>query len=122
MIRTNAVGKYVLTYEATGVIRRLPVESRGTSRRGTEWMHGNVWLEVFEEGVDGSVPLCLSTWDEEMWETLNRIGIGKKIRVKYHVECSEYYDGARISFLIDEVGGMSDGEDYIYGTRKGGKS
>ena len=52
----------------------------GTSKHGHEWSMQNVQLEVTEEGAEGSVTIWLTAWDEELIETLNRIGINKRSR------------------------------------------
>lgn len=119
MIKDEGNGRYVLQYEVEGVIRRLPLEKRGTGRTGYEWVMGQVLLEVFEEGVDGSAQLHLITWSEEMVEILNRIGVGKKVKALYHIECREFFDNYKTSLVIDDIDMMSESENYLIGKKKG---
>lgn len=114
-------GKSVLSYEATGVIRRIPLEKRGVARSGREWVLGSVLLEVTEDDAESSAQLFLQTWDDLMVETLNRIGVGKQVKVRYHIECREYYDSYKTNLILDDIAGMTDGEDFVYGTKKKGE-
>ncbi len=118
MIEKQQDGRYVLQYEATGIIRRIPIERRGVSKHGTEWVRGGVLLEVAEDGCEGSAQLFLTTWQEEMIETINRIGVGKNVKVKFHIECREYFDNYQCNILLDDIFGLSEGEDFIYGKKK----
>ena len=119
MIKDDRNGRYVLQYEVEGVIRRLPLERRGVSKAGREWTMGQVLLEVSEEGVDGSAQLHLITWSEEMVEMLNRIGVGKRVKSTFHVECKEYFDNYKTSLILDGIEMLSDGENYLIGKKKG---
>ena len=121
MIKDEGNGRYVLQYEVEGVIRRLPLEKRGTGRTGHEWVMGQVLLEVSEEGIDGSAQLHLITWSEEMVEILNRIGVGKRVKSVYHVECREFFDNYKTSLILDDISLLSDGENFLIGTKKGEK-
>lgn len=120
MIRDDGSGRYVLQYTVEGVIRRLPLEKRGTGRTGHEWVMGQVLLEVSEEGVDGSAQLHLITWSEEMVEMLNRIGVGKRVKISFHISSTEYYDNYKTSIILDEIQMLSDGENFLLG-KKGEK-
>lgn len=121
MINTDSTGRPLLQYDIVGEIRRIPIERRGTSASGHEWVLGGVLLEVFEEGGNGgSVPLYLTTWQEDIVETVNRIGVGKRVRVRYHIETREYHDSYRVSAIVDSIGGMDEGEDFLYGTKRKG--
>jgi hypothetical protein len=117
MLKDDGTGKHLLTYEVTGVIRRIPIESRGETR-GHEWVRGGVLLEVFEDGVDGSAMLWLMTWKDEMIETLNTIGVGKRVRVTYHLDTREKHDNYQVSTIIDSIEGLTDAESYIYNKKK----
>lgn len=119
MIRTDENGRSVLAFEAEGVIRRLPLERRGVAKSGREWVLGSVLLEVSEEGADSSAQLFLNTWDEIMVETLNRIGVGKQVRVRYHIECREYFDSYKTNLILDGIEGKSESENFLYGTKTG---
>ena len=121
MIKDDGNGRYVLQYEIEGVIRRLPLEKRGTSKAGREWVMGQVLLEVSEEGVDGSAQLHLITWSEEMVEMLNRIGVGKDVVVTFHIECSAYYDNYRTNLVLDSIEGKNEAENFLYGINKKGE-
>lgn len=122
MLRTDATGRGVLQYEVTGRIARIPLERRGTSARGIPWVLGGCLLEVFEEGVEGSARLYLITWEDGMVELLNMIGVGKDVRVVFHIETRDRYDSYNVSAVIDSINGLNDNEDYLYGTRKKGES
>lgn len=118
MIKADNFGRYVLSQEVTGVIRRIPIESRGTSKSGREWVLGKMVLEVFEDGVEGSAQIYLTTFDPDLTETIQRIGVGKRVRVRFHVETKEYYDSYRTNLIVDAINGVTEGEDYVYGTFK----
>lgn len=117
MIQNDGTGRYLLTYEATATIRRIPVERRGVSKRGTEWVLGGVLVEIEEEGCNGSAQLYLQTWDDLMVERLNKLGVGKRVRIRYHIETKEYYEKYNTSIIIDEIGGCTEAEDYLYGKK-----
>ena len=103
MITEDNTGKRVLSFECTGVIRRIPIEKRGTSKRGIEWTLGGVLLEVSEDGVEGSAPLYLTAWGDEFVEEINNLGVGKKVDVKYHIETKEAYDRFRTDVVLDSI-------------------
>ena len=114
MLETDRTGKTLLTFEATGRISRIPIERRGTSSGGHEWVLGGVALEVFEEGVEGSAQLYITTWDEEKIELINRIGVGKNVKVKYRLETREKFNKLQTDVLLVDIAGMSDDEDFLY--------
>lgn len=115
MIKTDKTGRGVLQYECSGVIRRIPLERRGTTKAGIEWVLGGMLLEVNEDGMDDSAQLYLTTFDEMLIEKMNMIGVGKRVRVMYHIETREYYDSYRVNLVLDKIGGMTKGEDFVYG-------
>ena len=121
MITQNELGKYVLSQEVTGIIRRIPIESRGVSKGGREWVLGKVVLEVYEEGKEGSAQIYLTTFDEELTEMIQMLGVGKRVVVQFHIDVKEFYDSYRINLILDSISGMSENEDYVYGTKKGDK-
>lgn len=118
MIEKQQDGRYVLRYETCGIIRRIPIERRGVSKRGNEWVRGGVLLEVAEDGCEGSAQLFLTTWQEEMIETINRIGVGKNIKVKFHIECREYYDNYQCNILLDDIQMSTEGENFLIGKKQ----
>lgn len=118
MLKIDDTGRGVLQFESTGVIRRIPLERRGHTKGGKEWILGGCLLEVGEEGVAGSAQLYLITFKEELIEQINVIGVGKNVSVKYHLETKEYYDGFRVSVILDEIGLMTDAENFLIGKGK----
>lgn len=118
MIKTDSTGNSVLSYEVMGKITRIPLERRGTTKRGVEWTLGSCLLEVYEDGKDGSARLFLVTFDTELIETLNIIGVGKIVKARYHIDVRDRYDGYSVSLILDEVSGLTDGEDFLYGKPK----
>lgn len=118
MIQTDNTGRHLMCFETNAVIRRIPLERRGTSRSGKEWVMGSVVIEAFEDAECESALLYLITWQEEMIETLNILGVGKKCKVKFHIECREYYDSYKTSLFLDAIEGCTDGENRLYNTKK----
>jgi hypothetical protein len=118
MLKVDDTGRGVLQFESTGVVRRIPLERRGHTKGGKEWTLGGVLLEVGEEGVAGSAQLYLITFNEELIEQINIIGVGKRVKVKYHLETKEYYDNFRVSVILDEIGLMTDAENFLIGKGK----
>ena len=118
MLKVDETGRGVLQFESTGVVRRIPLERRGHTKGGKEWTLGGVLLEVGEEGVSGSAQLYLITFEDELIEQINIIGVGKHVRVKYHIETKEYYDSFRVSVILDEIGLMTDAENFLIGKGK----
>lgn len=118
MLKVDETGRGVLQFESTGVVRRIPLERRGHTKGGKEWTLGGVLLEVGEEGVAGSAQLYLITFEDELIEQINIIGVGKHVRVKYHIETKEYYDSFRVSVILDEIGLMTDAENFLIGKGK----
>ncbi len=118
MLKIDDTGRGVLQFESTGIIRRIPLERRGHTKGGKEWTLGGVLLEVGEEGVVGSAQLYLVTFKEELIEQISVIGVGKNVRVKYHIETKEYYDSFRVSAILDEIGLMTDAENFLIGKGK----
>lgn len=108
----------LLTYEATGIIRRIPVETRGKSKKGVPWTRGGVQLEVYEDGREGSALLFLYAWGDEMVETINMLGVGKRVRVRFRIESHEYYDKLTNDVVLIDINGLTEQEDFIYGTNR----
>lgn len=102
-----------LEYEVSGVIRRIPIEQRGTSKRGTPWTRGGVYLEVPTE--QGSAPLYVTAWGDELVEQINRIGMGKTVKVRFRIETRESYPGSyRTDVSLVSIQGMTKGENMMY--------
>lgn len=120
MIKTDNTGRHLMCFETKAIIRRLPMERRGTARSGREWVMGSVVIEAFEDAECESALLHLITWQEEMIETLNILGVGKKCKVKFHIECREYYDSYKTSLMLDSIEGLSEAENFLYNTKKKG--
>mgnify|MGYP006988854000 CR=1 FL=1 len=118
MLKDDGTGRYLLSYEVTGVIRRIPIEKRGTSRYGHEWVLGGVLLEVSEDGAEGSAPMYLTTFDPELIETINTLGVGKKVRVGYHINTRERFDGYTVSVIADTMELLTDGENFLLGRKE----
>lgn len=115
MIKTDETGRSFLSYESTGRIARIPMERRGKSARGHEWVLGSILLEVFdEENRSGSARLCLLTFDEILIEQMNTIGVGKDVKVRWHVDVRDNFDNYKVSLVLDEIEGMTMAESYIY--------
>ena len=120
MIKEGKDGRLLMQQTVSGVVRRIPLEKTGISKKGVEWTLGGVLIEASEEGFDGSVPLFFSTFDSELIELINRIGVGKDVVVTFHIECSAYYDNYRTNLVLDSIEGKSDAENFIYGIKKKG--
>lgn len=118
MIKQDTTGKYLLSFENEAIIRRIPLERRGATKRGMEWVLGGCLVEAFEEGWEGSAQLYLVTFNAELIEQINVIGVGKKVRVKYHIETKEYYDSFRTSVILDDIELMTDAENFLIGKGK----
>ena len=114
MIKTDSTGNSVLSYEITGKIARIPLEKRGVSKRGVEWVLGSCLLEVYDENGDGSARLFAVTFDDELIETLNVIGVGKIVKVRFHIDVRDYFDSYKTSIILDSIEGLTDAETYIY--------
>lgn len=122
MLKDDGTGRLLMQQTVSGVIRRIPLERTGTSKRGVEWTLGGVLIEATEEGFNGSVPLFFSTFDTELIEVINRIGVGKEVVVTFHIECSAYYDNYRTNLVLDSIEGKTENENFLYGINKKGES
>lgn len=118
MIKEDRTGRRVLSYESVGRIERLPAVKTGVSRSGNEWRLGPCLLEVYGDDRSQSARLFLTTFDEFLIEQVHAIGVGKEVRVRWHVDVREHYDSYMVSLVLDEVHGMTDAEDFVYGTGK----
>ena len=121
MIKDDGNGRLLMQQTVSGVVRRIPLERTGISKKGVEWTLGGVLIEASEEGFNGSVPLFLSTFDTELIELINRIGVGKEVVVTFHIECSAYYDNYRTNLVLDSIEGKNEAENFIYGITKKGE-
>lgn len=121
MIKTDETGRSFLSYNSMGRIARIPMERRGKSARGHEWVLGSILLEVFdEENRSGSARLCLLTFDEMLIEKMNTIGVGKDVKVRWHVDVRDNFDNYKVSLVLDSIDGISEGESFLYNTKKKG--
>lgn len=119
MIKTDETGRSFLTFENTGRIARIPMERRGKSARGHEWVLGSVLLEVFdEENHSGSARLCLLTFDEILIEQMNTIGVGKDVKVRWHVDVRDAFDNYKVSLVLDEIEFLTEGENFMLNKKK----
>ena len=118
MLKTDSTGRSVLQYTVTGRIRRIPLPKSGISKKGVAWQMGSVVLEVMEEGVDGSAELYMVTFDEYLIEELDMIGIGKNVKATFHIDVRSYYDSYNVSCILDAIEGCTDGESFLYNTKK----
>lgn len=120
MLKGDGTGRYLLSYENEALIRRIPLERRGVTN-GREWVLGGLLCEVFEPESEGSAELYLITFEELLIEQINRIGVGKKVRIAYHIDTRPRYDSYNVSAVLDSIQGLSDGEDFVFGTKKKGE-
>lgn len=117
MLKGDGTGKYLLSFQNEALIRRIPLERRGVTN-GREWVLGSALFEVFEKDTDGSAELYLITFNDELIEQLNRIGIGKRVKIGWHIETRPRYDSYNVSAVLDSINGLSDAEDFILGIKK----
>ena len=110
----------MLSYENTAIVRRIMLPKCGVTN-GKEWQLGRFLFEVFEEGSDASAELFLVSFDEEVMEMVERIGVGKKVRILYHIQSRPHYDSYIVSAVLDSINGMNENEDFIYGTKRKGE-
>lgn len=120
MLKGDGTGRFMFSFENEAVIRRIPLERRGVTN-GREWVLGSALFEVFEGGMEGSAEMYLITFNEELIEQLNRIGIGKRVKIGWHIETRPRYDSYNVSAILDSIQGCSDGENFIYGTKEKGE-
>jgi hypothetical protein len=118
MIKEGKNGMLLMQQTVSGVVRRIPLERTGISRKGIEWTLGGVLIEASEEGFNGSVPLFFSTFDPELIELINRFGVGKEVVVTFHIECSAYYDNYRTNLVLDSIEGRNEKENFLLGIKK----
>lgn len=118
MLEQDSTGKYLLSFENDAVIRRIPMERRGMTKRGVEWTLGGCLVEIYEEGQNGSAQLYLVTFVPELIERINVIGVGKNVKIRWHVESREKYDSYSVSAVIDDIELMTDGENFLIGWGK----
>jgi len=119
MIKTDETGRSFLSYESTGRIARIPMERRGKSARGHEWVLGSILLEVFdEENRSGSARLVLMTFDEMLIEQMNTIGVGKDVKVRWHVDVRDNFDNYKVSLVLDEIEFLTEGENFMLNKKK----
>ena len=122
MIKQDNTGKYLLTYENKAIIRRIPVPRYGTAKNGRDWQMGRVLLEAYDEDESQSAELFLIYWNDElMTEQIERLGCGKRVKVRWHIETTPRFDTYNVSLILDEIEMFSDGENFLVGKKKGEK-
>lgn len=119
MIASDGLGKCSLQYEVTGRIRRIMLPKSGVTKRGMPWSMGGMLMEVSESESEGSARLFLVTFDEYLIEQMELIGVGKDVRVMFHIDVKERYDNYSVSCILDSIGGITEGESFLYGQGKG---
>lgn len=118
MIHTDGTGNSVLSYDVTGRIARIPLERRGVNKKGIEWVLGSCLLEVFDEDKQHSARLYLVTFNVELIEKMNLLGVGKVVKVQYHIDVRDRFDGYSVSLIMDDISMPSEAENFLVGTRK----
>lgn len=118
MVKNEATGRYSLSFTSEGVIRRIPFERHGTSKKGIDWVLGGVLIEVQQEGCEGSAQLYLSTFDSTLIETINTIGVGKRVKIDWHIECKEYFDNYKTNAVLDDISFLTENEDFLLNKKK----
>lgn len=119
MIEKQQDGRYLLSFECNAIIRRVPIPRYGTSKSGRDWSLGSVLVEAYEEDESASAQLFLITWDELMIEQIERLGVGKKVKIKYHLEVKERFDSYNLSAIIDDISLATENENFLIGKKKG---
>lgn len=114
-------GKRILQYEVNAITRRIPIEKRGISPNGKEWLMATLFVEVYEGNEMDSVELMLTTFSEEMYETVTRIGVGKDVKIKFHIDTWQRNGRYSISCVLDSIEGKNSSENFIYGINKKGE-
>lgn len=117
MLKDDGTEQYLISGKLTGVIRRIPMVRHG-QKGSREWSLGQVVLEAVDEETGLSERVHLITFEEEMIETLMRIGEGKRVRIAYHYNMREDYDFYRDSLVLDSIEGMTEAETYIYNQKE----
>lgn len=84
---------------------------------------GSILLEVFdpEDRQNGSARLCLITFDEMLIEQMNTIGVGKDVKVRWHVDVRDAFDNYKVSLILDEIEFLTEGENFVLGNGKRGE-
>ena len=120
MIKTDETGRSFLSYVSTGRIARIPMEKRGKSAKNHEWVLGSILLEVFdpEDRQNGSARLCLVTFDPMLIEQMNTIGVGKDVKVRWHVDVRDNFDNYKVSLILDEIEFLTEGENFMLNKKK----
>lgn len=118
MLKDDGTGRCMMQYTVTGRIRRIPLPKMGTSRKGIDWKIGSLVMEVTEDDVQGSAELYLVTFDEMLTEQIDVIGVGKDVKVTFHIETRSYYDSYKVSCILDAIEGLSEAENFLYNTKK----
>lgn len=118
MITQDSTGKCLLSFENEATIRRIPLERRGTTKKGIPWVLGSCLVEVSDNEQNCSAQLFLVTFEPELIEQLNVIGVGKNVKIRWHIDCRERYDSYSVSAILDEIELMTDAENFLIGKGK----
>ena len=94
-------GRRVLQYEVNAITRRIPIEKRGISPNGKDWLLATLFVEVYE--------------------TVTRIGVGKDVKIKFHIDTWQRNGRYSISCVLDSIEGKNSNENFIYGITKKGE-
>lgn len=119
MIEKKEDGRYLLSFETNAVIRRIPLPRSGVAKNGRPWTLGGALVEAYDENENESAQLYVITWDALMVEQIERLGVGKRVRMKCHVDTHEKYDNYNVSVILDEISLPTDGENFLVGKKKG---
>lgn len=123
MIEQNEKGKRILSFETNAIIRRIPISQFGTRKDGSEWRKDSVLLEAYDEDESASAEMFLIYWDNELLaETIERLGVGKKVRVKYHLSFTPHFDNYYQSVILDDVQMLTEKENFLIGKKKKGNN
>lgn len=118
MITQDSTGKCLLSFENNATIRRIPLERRGMTKKGIPWELGSCLVEVFDNEQNCSAQLFLVTFEPELIEQINVIGVGKNVKIRWHIDCRERYDSYSLSAILDEIEMLTDGENFVIGKRR----
>lgn len=119
MIQTDNTGKHLLSFETNALIRRIPLTKYGTAKNGNEWSMGSVLLEAYDEDEGASAELFLIYWNNElMTEQIERLGCGKRVKVKWHIETKAYFDNYKTSLILDDIQMSTEGENFLIGKKQ----
>lgn len=118
MITQDYTGKCLLSFENKATIRRIPLERRGMTKKGIPWVLGSCLVEVFDNEQNCSAQLFLVTFEPELIEQINVIGVGKNVKIRWHIDCRERYDSYSVSAILDEIEFLTENENFLLNKKK----